>query len=167
MTGRVLFTDPRTPPHNTDVMAATGAVRDDTDQTTMASGSHLGNGLAWIVLAAVSVVWIRITVDAWRLRSLVSGYTETHGGYELGPQPWPTHLRALHQELLDVGADYFYPFAWGVILAVGLAWTGVAAIATPKHGRWRWGMIVAGASVLVLQLVLFAPSLADYITVTE
>ncbi len=129
--------------------------------------SSLVQVLGWVALAMVTVMWSRMTQDAWRLRSIVTDYTSVHGGYDVHASPWPDHLRAFHDEMVAVGADYFYPFAWGMLLVIGLLWTAAGLIATAGRRHWRPYLIGAGGVVLVAQLALLGPALVTYINVTD
>lgn len=149
------------------VASATRVVGDRRAAET-ASGRRVSRNIARAGLAVVTFVWIRMTQDALRLRSIVTNYESVHDGdVRLGVGPWPDHVRQLHDELSAVGADYFYPFAWGMIIAVGLVWIGTATMATVAASWWRRGLIATGAGVVLSQLVLLGPALATYVNVTD
>ncbi len=69
--------------------------------------------------------------------------------------------------MVAVGADYFYPFAWGMVLAVGLLWTAAGLIATVGRRSWRPYLIGGGGVVLIAQLILLGAALVTYINVTD
>ncbi len=134
---------------------------------TPSPGSNLVPAAGWVALAIMTVVWSRVTQDAWRLRSIVADYVSVHGGYDIHANPWPDHLMAFHDGTRAVGADYFYPFAWGMLLAIGLIWAATGLIATIGRRHWRPYLIGAGGVVLVAQLALLGPALVTYINVTD
>jgi hypothetical protein len=68
---------------------------------------------------------------------------------------------------VSVGADYFYPFGLGVLLATALAWVGALAFADP--GIRGFHRVIGGLGLLALavQLVLFAGALQTYVSITD
>lgn len=142
-----------------------------TDREPGIPGAEHGREIKVIVSAipvvALTVIWTIVTRHAWMLRSIIQDYQAVHGEARVLSSPWPEHLQTLHDDLLAVGADYFYPFASGVIVVVAIAWiAGVAVLRTDARGVRR---SLAGLGVLVLltQLVLFASPLATYVTITD
>lgn len=127
----------------------------------------VGRAGTWVALGLVTVLWLRMTQAAWRLRAIVVDYRAMHGGYDVHGL-WPEHMRAFHDQMIAVGADYFYPFAWATFIAVGLAWMALATAATrSRRHRRRYLILGSGAGVLIAQMVIFGPALVTYVNVTE
>ncbi|MEM7342024.1 MAG: hypothetical protein AAF467_25505 [Actinomycetota bacterium] len=118
-------------------------------------------------LAATTIVWAWMIRDAWRLRSVVARYESTYGTARWSDLRWPAHLQTLHDELLAVGADYYYPFGFGIIAAVGLCWLASAVLATTPTSRIRRSLLCAGLISLPLQLLIFGSTLGTYVAITD
>lgn len=152
-------------------MTGSGTITADREiEESRRSPSSLGRvaqGVARIALALATVAWLRMTYDGWRLRSIVNEYMAIHGGYDLHANPWPGHLRTFHDDLMSVGADYFYPFAWAMLVAIALVWAVLAIAATKTRRHWRYYLLGGALGALILQLAVLGPALVTYINVTD
>lgn len=127
----------------------------------------LGKMVKSIPFAAATAVWVVATGHAWQLRSIVQDYESTHGEARLLTSTWPEHLRQLHDDMMGVGADYFYPFAFGTIVVIALAWIGSLALLRTSIPGLRGGLAGLGLLVLVSEWMLFAATLQTYVRITD
>lgn len=124
---------------------------------------------ALVPLVAMTALWAIVVRHAWRIRSIVVAYETAHGEarWPHDPGPWPEHLQRFHDDLVAVGAGYFYPFGAGMLIAIALLWVCALAFADPGiRGFHRW---LAGAGLLALlgQLILLTGALQTYVHITD
>ena len=144
-----------------------GAAELDSKATSAEHRTPVGELTRRAAFLGVSVLWWKVTHDAWRLRQLTTSYLESHGRPELHAIPWPDHLRTFHTDLIAVGADYFYPFGALVLIVVGFLWLVVGTWVAIESPRLRRVVQASGVVAIVAQIAVLGPTMGTYITVTD
>lgn len=122
---------------------------------------------SFLPTVAVTAIWAMAARQAWRLRSVIGEHEAVHGEVRAATGQRTGPVGQLHDDLLAVGADYFYPFGFGTMIVLALAWTASLLFVQTEVRGLRRSLAVVGLVVLALQWLILAAPLETYVLLTD